>query len=357
MAGLTNFSYSLAARPDRLTSYFPCVKSGNSESYGNTFDENFKIKGVKGVLSPGAIKRIREVMSWFDFILASTRTKPVFITLTLPSRQKHSDYFLKRVMLEQFLSEVRRYFGVKLYIWKAETQKNGNLHFHIIADKFCPWLLIRKMWNRILNKEGYVDVYADKHKNLSFSDYLKLYPSFDKKEKRQRLKAYKFGVRTKWKQPNSTDIHDVKHVHNLQSYLLSYMVGEDKGTLYNCIDFEGGKSVACQEPETWNIVDQVNYIVQVDGSYKRLPATRCVQGKIWGCSECLKLAKNADAEITGPLEDEMIRIEAEFYSKRWDCDYATCFFVKIIDIPHNRYPVIWDMINEQALNILQGSSP
>ena len=61
--------------------------------------------------------------------------KLTFITLTLPSKQIHSDNDIKSKCLNQFLIELKKNYGVNRYIWKAEKQENNNIHFHIIADK------------------------------------------------------------------------------------------------------------------------------------------------------------------------------------------------------------------------------
>ena len=65
--------------------------------------------------------------------------KLTFITLTLPSKQIHSDNEIKSKCLNQFLIELKKNHSVSRYIWKAEKQENNNIHFHIIADKFIKW--------------------------------------------------------------------------------------------------------------------------------------------------------------------------------------------------------------------------
>jgi hypothetical protein len=83
-----------------------------------------------------------------------------FITLTLPDDQKHSDSEIKDHMLQPFLYWLQRYYNCS-YVWKAETQINGNLHFHITVDQFVPWKSIRAKWNKIMSKHGYCKIYQD----------------------------------------------------------------------------------------------------------------------------------------------------------------------------------------------------
>jgi len=62
--------------------------------------------------------------------------KLTFITLTLPSKQAHTDEEIKKVPFANFLQTLRRKYNMKYYIWKAEKQNNGNIHFHIITNSF-----------------------------------------------------------------------------------------------------------------------------------------------------------------------------------------------------------------------------
>jgi len=89
--------------------------------------------------------------------------KPVFITLTLSEAQKHTDYYIKRNMLQVFLKDLQYNFNVINYFWKAERQKNGNIHFHILVDKFIQMNHVRSAWNRIQYKHGYTEKYRNEY--------------------------------------------------------------------------------------------------------------------------------------------------------------------------------------------------
>ena len=53
-------------------------------------------------------------------------------------------------------------------------------------------------------------------------------------------KRFDYGIKTDWKQPNSTDVHAVEGVKNLAAYLASYMSKKEdgkrpiKGKLWGC---------------------------------------------------------------------------------------------------------------------------
>ena len=83
-----------------------------------------------------------------------------FITLTLSDMQKHTDEHLKEKLLQPFLHWISKYYGL-FYVWKAETQLNGNIHFHITIDTYIPWQSVRAKWNKLLAKQGYCKVLQD----------------------------------------------------------------------------------------------------------------------------------------------------------------------------------------------------
>lgn len=157
-------------------------------------------------ISKKAAKGIREKIEW---LIAQAEWKTItdpetkkrfrfkinFITLTLSSPQCHSDKVIKSQLLNQFITELRQKFKLQNYIWRAERQKNGNLHFHITTDIYVGWQWIQRTWNRVQNKLNYIDKFEDKH-----------------------------GHRN----PNSTDIHSVKNLKNVAAYLTKYLTKNDK---------------------------------------------------------------------------------------------------------------------------------
>lgn len=76
------------------------------------------------------------------------------------------------------------------YIWRAEAQENGNIHFHITTDVYIPQMGLRKDWNSCCDILGYTTRFEIKHGH---------------------------------REPNSTDVHSVKHVRSLVSYLAKYL--------------------------------------------------------------------------------------------------------------------------------------
>lgn len=84
---------------------------------------------------------------------------PVFLTLTLPSAQVHDDKYIKRKVFTPFLEELKRVHKVVHYLYRCEKQKNGNIHFHVIIDKYINVRCLIDCWNRHLQKLSYLSMY------------------------------------------------------------------------------------------------------------------------------------------------------------------------------------------------------
>jgi hypothetical protein len=119
------------------------------------------------------------------------RFKLNFITLTLPASQGSiSDREILVEMLQPFLRSLRAKCPQVSYIWKAEVQKNGNLHFHITTDKYIDLSWIRSNWNSQCRKLGLLQAFASK---FGHSD------------------------------PNSTDVRSVVNDQEIGAYMAKYI--------------------------------------------------------------------------------------------------------------------------------------
>lgn len=82
--------------------------------------------------------------------------KFVFITLTLTSKQIGTDKDYSK-MLNTFFTYLRKYYGFKnyLYVNEIQTLTTGNIHTHIIYDRFLPIGQVNRIWCKILKENGY----------------------------------------------------------------------------------------------------------------------------------------------------------------------------------------------------------
>ena len=217
--------------------------------------DNLKDNQQKGELSLTAQKNIKNAINW---LTASARNKRVYdketgknytfkinlITLTLPSEQgSFSDADFKGKMLHTWLVYARKYYGLKNYIWKVETQQNGNIHAHITTDTFIHYKEIRKSWNKILDNHGFIDAFYDRNGH---------------------------------RDPNSTDVHSVKNLRNIGAYLCKYLAKNDddrrkiKGKLWSSNYNLSAKNKLIVELDTWQEIWQDESVLSEKVKVKRL---------------------------------------------------------------------------------------
>lgn len=97
-------------------------------------------------------------------ITTGKKSKPLtFITLTLSALQHHGDKEIKREMLDRFIIAMQRNGKMRSYIWKAEAQQNGNIHFHIVTHSYIQKEFISNTWNKIQLDKGYLNTYRWLH--------------------------------------------------------------------------------------------------------------------------------------------------------------------------------------------------
>ena len=238
----------------------------------------------------------------------NVKYKLTFITLTLPSPQIHSDEHIKKEALNHFLTELRRKFKSELYIWKAEKQENGNIHFHILCDKYIHHSELRDTWNRIINKPslGYVDRYSERMKAIFTNGFVML-PG-DRRSREKQLKAYKYNSAIGWTSPNSTDIHALHRVKNVSAYIAKYISKDVTRTKrvermteidlrleqinYQIEMLQYEKLLQAEDPlRNAYIIDLQTEKQVLTDEYATL-AAKGVQGRIWGCSQRVSRCKN-----------------------------------------------------------------
>lgn len=223
-----------------------------------------------------------------------------FVTLTLPSQQVHSDNKIKSLCLNSFLIEIKKFYKVKNYIWRAEKQENGNLHFHIILDKFIPWSELRNRWNRIINKFGYVDRYRDNMQAWHKGGFQVRKELLKYWSKEKQLKAFKRGKTTNWDNPNSTDVHSIKNIHNIKYYLSKYL--------------------------TKNAEDQLQKEMFTDEN-------KIQKGRIWGCNRDISSPKGCRITLDTNNQTIIEEIIKSSNCSEYQGDYFCVFDISFAELP------------------------
>lgn len=241
---------ALSITPNKVAFYYERVPDPLRTYDSSVSRENLKHNKHNGDLSLKASKRVQQTVNWLAYLERKQVKAPVhikrkqciklaLITLTLSSSQIHTDREIKTDLLNQFLTELRQTFKVGYYTWKAEKQSNSNLHFHIIIDRSIPWRKVRSTWNRIQNKLGYVDRYAERYSSMSCDEYIHARQEQGVHDITKILQAYKSGMELGFTDPNSIDIHRVREVKDMAAYMAKYMAKSDQdgrieGRIWGC---------------------------------------------------------------------------------------------------------------------------
>lgn len=209
------------------------IKKANQLQNENSL-KNLKVKKKSINLSKASKRKIKDTFSLL-YHLANARTVKIsnkkfiynfrlsFVTLTLPSKQIHTDVEIKKVCLNNFLNSMRQKFGLKNYIWISEIQENGNLHFHMVFDLYIHHKAIRYYWNRSLELLGYVSNYSNRMKSLSLKDYAELRG----KEVSEVASYFYSQTREGWNNPPTEQAKSIHNVQNLVFYLSKYITKEN----------------------------------------------------------------------------------------------------------------------------------
>lgn len=211
-------------------------------------------KVLDGSMSYKSVQRLRDAINilvatavskklYVDDMQVWINFKINFVTLTLPSQQVHSDREIHRKIFVKFVERWKRHNSKLLYIYKAEKQDNGNLHYHLTTNSFLHHRRLRKWWNKATEALGYIS-------------------------------------RASTKDPNSTDVHAVRKVEKLAAYLSSYMCKKDKYKKYIRQLLTGRKKkIVLSTAPLFMFVKKHNSILK-----------EVVRMKAWDCSNAL-LAK------------------------------------------------------------------
>lgn len=79
-----------------------------------------------------------------------------FLTLTLPGVATEDHKAVKAKVLDPFFTYCRNVLGLRDYVWTAELQERGEIHFHAIVNQFLPKDKIRAAWLSACDRSGIV---------------------------------------------------------------------------------------------------------------------------------------------------------------------------------------------------------
>lgn len=217
-----------------------------------------------------------------------------FVTLTLPSKQMHTDLIIKNQCLNQFLIELTKFHGVRSYIWRAEYQSNGNIHFHILINRFIFYYHLQARWNRIIEKLGYVSGYKKEQEAYHSKGFKLRKELLNKWSEEAQLKAYLKGKKENWSKPNSTDVHKINNVINIKAYISKYVSKK---------------------------ADQIpSYPFKTTEKREQI-------GKVWSCSVIFQNLKGAETEIDNEIGEQLKHIAKYFPDSVYHDTYFSIFTI------------------------------
>lgn len=289
----------VSIKPNYFTTYIKTEQSKDHSSHAREWAPLPTDTQHHGIMSDKANKRVRLAIDWLiniakektlskNGVQTNFKYKLNFITLTLSSKQHHSDNEIKNKLLNQFLTELRTKHKCENYLWRAESQRNGNIHFHICTDVFIAWRKLRTDWNRIQQKLDYIQDYK---------------------------------IKTGKEDPNSTDVHSIVKVKNLSAYLSKYCSKNSKGYVVmvskaSATPFKPSSFLTYKHP----IIN------------KKANFYRQIYGRLWGMSSNLSKLKSASQEISGVLEQEIEWLKNKKKSKVKYFDRATIFLFSTAEL-------------------------
>ena len=286
----------VSVRPGYITFFSEALQTRSSSKYSKPPPPLPEFNQPAGLISDKAQTHLCQKVDWMVYLALPKKIYPDrphcklkfrlnMLTLSLSSPQMHDDNTIKRELLQPFLDTLRKTWKCTIYLWRAETQKNGNIHFHLITDVYIPWWKIRNRWNDIQNKLGYVDRW--KHK-------------------------------AKIKIPNSTDVHSIRHVKKLGAYLAKYCAKNPKGAMYTALQVKNGKLSPCYNP-----AQCIKVYPAAAGMY------RAVQGKLWGLSYTLSKVRSMVCCTHDIADNSLQKLWALYQDKKKVYDNHTCLYVPV----------------------------
>lgn len=166
------------------------------------FEEHLALartKAYSGIVTAAAEKNIRKAV---DLLIQASPKRIIyntvsqkyqtfqlgFWTLTISDRAIQPHREVAKKCLIPFCDWMRK--KNITYIWKAELQERGQIHYHITANQFCEYYKIQKQWNKLQRKAGYLNGYAKQYGHYN---------------------------------ANSIDVHAVHNLKDIEAYLVKYI--------------------------------------------------------------------------------------------------------------------------------------
>lgn len=266
--------------------------------------QNMKLQQAKqysGAMSVGARKRMAKAITimtqackpkWIANPITGKSEYHTFsfITLTVASDKLLSARQGYDLLLAPFLDWMRKTARVKTYIWKAELQLRGQIHYHITTPSWIHHREISQKWNYLQREAGLLDDYAKKHGHFN---------------------------------PPSTDIHRTYNVKKMDSYLVKELMKSVSALQVKAIT-EVNNQVERGELDPETAEEKIQEI-QAD--------KMGTIGKIWGCSSDLSGVSYFTVDLTTRHLQQLEQWTKEKMIRMKGDDFYAIYFFDDVDPP------------------------
>ena len=314
---------------DKIVRYPVRYDDGSRSTVSDRSKENLTRGLFKGYISKESGRVIRKRLeAWIKAVqinkdVNSKYRNPdhshiVFATLTLPSTQQHSDNDIKRSCLMPFFQALKRKHGVGEYFWSAEPQKNGNIHFHILVDRYIDKDRLNDQWLMATNTLGYYDRYIQATNDIN-------------------PPATKINV---CPQDMSLVNYIMKYVSKQPEIRCSYKEIEGKGTkrvsYWASEEFKGGADELLKHGYDLEGINVEHRLGRWYGKYERRP----IEGRSWGMSKGLLNLDVYSTEATYRVNDLLTIAEYSPQVGLLKVDHAELYFMNVVDFMAKHDPVL-----------------
>lgn len=223
-------------RQNALIHYYTADKKEYVDNLTAQRKNGQKVQNYKGEVSKKIKKEIEKLT--YNWALAIETNNAImdemdketlyFITLTLPAQQRHADKEITKTALHGLLIWAKQAKGMSNYIWKAEKQGNGNIHYHIVIDTEIEPTVLRKKWNDKMDSMGYISDYR-MERNMMFSKGFRVQKKLLSVASEEKQKEwYKYGKATNWSNPRTVHIENCENLETVGKYISKYISKNDQ---------------------------------------------------------------------------------------------------------------------------------
>lgn len=228
MTYYTSLPVNYQLRKDIIISYEDLSYLPKKKNPKETKQDKIK-KPKENEFSDSSKKRMKKIIDKWNYYITNQyntkKTKILFITLTISDTINPKINHKK--LFKNYIEKLQYTVGKFNYISKIEFQENGNIHWHIMADKEIEWKVIRGIWNKtqVEYVNGYQKKMLKKYKNGFFYDTEMKDKQGNTIDQETQLKRYTIGKKANWRNPNSTDVKIIKEdeYEKIGIYLNKYL--------------------------------------------------------------------------------------------------------------------------------------